>query len=272
MLYYFKSAPAGLCRRRHAAPGPTCRCSRSSRPFNAMGYDGMTLGNHEFNFGSEIFTAVLKHAKFPVLGANVTDTGAYGLAEVRRPALRGEDRRTGGDQAGDPGDHEPPGPELRAAEQHPWPVVQRPAGQGPGARDGTWTDERRRRGSDPHRVHRGPDERRGRQERRHQHGDDGDRASTRSSAPTATRTRRPGSAPTSTSRRSSTAQRRPRDHQPGLPLQQHARRGLPRLPPEGRRRLRGRQPGRPVPVASDDRRTARGPGDQGDRRSIRRCC
>ena len=45
-----------------------------------MGYDAMTLGNHEFNFGSDVFKGVLGQAKFPVLGANVSDTGAYGLA------------------------------------------------------------------------------------------------------------------------------------------------------------------------------------------------
>ena len=42
----------------------------------------MDLGNHEFNFGSEIFKSVLGKATFPILGANVTDTGAYGLADV----------------------------------------------------------------------------------------------------------------------------------------------------------------------------------------------
>ena len=49
---------------------------------NTMNYDAMDLGNHEFNFGSEIFKSVFKKATFPILGANVTDTGAYGLAEA----------------------------------------------------------------------------------------------------------------------------------------------------------------------------------------------
>jgi len=31
---------------------------------NALNYDTMTLGNHEFNFGSQIFTSVLKQANF----------------------------------------------------------------------------------------------------------------------------------------------------------------------------------------------------------------
>jgi 2',3'-cyclic-nucleotide 2'-phosphodiesterase (5'-nucleotidase family) len=47
---------------------------------NSMSYDAMTLGNHEFNFGSDVFKGVLGQAAFPVLQANVTDTGAYGLA------------------------------------------------------------------------------------------------------------------------------------------------------------------------------------------------
>ena len=62
-----------------------------------MGYDAMTLGNHEFNFGSDVFKAVIGQAAFPLLGANVTDTGAYGLVPTaaRRSAVRREDRRRG---------------------------------------------------------------------------------------------------------------------------------------------------------------------------------
>lgn len=49
---------------------------------NAMDYDAMTLGNHEFNFGSDVFTGVLGQATFPLLQANIQDDGSYGLAEV----------------------------------------------------------------------------------------------------------------------------------------------------------------------------------------------
>jgi 2',3'-cyclic-nucleotide 2'-phosphodiesterase (5'-nucleotidase family) len=48
---------------------------------NAMGYDGMVLGNHEFNFGSEVFTSTFSQANFPLLGANVTDDGTYGISK-----------------------------------------------------------------------------------------------------------------------------------------------------------------------------------------------
>ena len=47
---------------------------------NSMNYDAMTLGNHEFNFGNDVFKGVLGQAAFPVLQANVADTGEYGLA------------------------------------------------------------------------------------------------------------------------------------------------------------------------------------------------
>ena len=81
MSYYFKSAPLG-----YAADGTPLAVDLQKQPliaaFNAMDYDAMTLGNHEFNFGSAIFKAVMGQATFPVLGANVTDTGAYGLATV----------------------------------------------------------------------------------------------------------------------------------------------------------------------------------------------
>ncbi|MHB8892832.1 MAG: bifunctional metallophosphatase/5'-nucleotidase [Candidatus Limnocylindrales bacterium] len=79
MSYYFKSAPLG-----YAADGTPLAGPLQMQPliaaFNSMNYDAMTLGNHEFNFGSAIFKAILGQAAFPILGANVTDTGAYGLS------------------------------------------------------------------------------------------------------------------------------------------------------------------------------------------------
>ncbi len=79
MSYYFKSAPLG-----YAADGTPLPAGLQMQPliklFNAMGYAGMTLGNHEFNFGSDIFKAIFGQATFPILGANVSDTGAYGLS------------------------------------------------------------------------------------------------------------------------------------------------------------------------------------------------
>ena len=38
---------------------------------NFMGYDAMTLGNHEFNWGIETMNKILGQADFPVLAANV---------------------------------------------------------------------------------------------------------------------------------------------------------------------------------------------------------
>ncbi|MGN8967919.1 bifunctional metallophosphatase/5'-nucleotidase [Intestinimonas sp. HCP28S3_D6] len=40
---------------------------------NYMGYDAMTLGNHEFNWGIPTMQTILGQADFPVLAANVTD-------------------------------------------------------------------------------------------------------------------------------------------------------------------------------------------------------
>jgi len=79
MMYYFKTAPTGF-----ASDGTALAAGLQMNPlikaFNSMGYDAMTLGNHEFNFGSSVFTSVLGQATFPLLQANVADTGAYGLA------------------------------------------------------------------------------------------------------------------------------------------------------------------------------------------------
>lgn len=45
---------------------------------NAMGYDAMTLGNHEFNWGIPAMKQILGQADFPVLAANVKGAdGAY---------------------------------------------------------------------------------------------------------------------------------------------------------------------------------------------------
>lgn len=39
---------------------------------NAMGFDAMVVGNHEFDFGTTVLTRRIKEANFPVLAANVT--------------------------------------------------------------------------------------------------------------------------------------------------------------------------------------------------------
>ncbi|SCG81870.1 2',3'-cyclic-nucleotide 2'-phosphodiesterase [Proteiniborus sp. DW1] len=38
---------------------------------NFMGYDSMTLGNHEFNFGLSLIEKAVKEAEFPILSANI---------------------------------------------------------------------------------------------------------------------------------------------------------------------------------------------------------
>jgi len=80
MMYYFKSAGLGYAADGTSLP-PDLQINPIIKAFNAMNYDAVDLGNHEFNFGSQIFKT-LKQATFPIVGANVTDSGAYGLAEV----------------------------------------------------------------------------------------------------------------------------------------------------------------------------------------------
>ncbi|HSJ55372.1 MAG TPA: 5'-nucleotidase C-terminal domain-containing protein [Anaerolineae bacterium] len=81
MSYFFKSAALG-----YSADGtpldPALQIQPSIAVMNHMGYDAMTLGNHEFNFGSAVFTSTLGAANFPILQANVYDDGSYGLDEV----------------------------------------------------------------------------------------------------------------------------------------------------------------------------------------------
>ncbi|NIM93345.1 MAG: hypothetical protein GTO18_06505 [Anaerolineales bacterium] len=48
---------------------------------NLLGYDAMTVGNHEFNFGPTTFATMLGQVEFPLLGnANMDDDGTYGFA------------------------------------------------------------------------------------------------------------------------------------------------------------------------------------------------
>lgn len=81
MMYYFKSAALG-----YAADGtalePALRMNPIIAAMNAMDYDAMALGNHEFNFGSDVFTSTLEQANFALLAANIYDNGQYGLAQV----------------------------------------------------------------------------------------------------------------------------------------------------------------------------------------------
>jgi len=81
MMAYYKTSYTGK-----AADGTTLPVTLTANPlitaFNAMTYTAYTLGNHEFNFGNAIFTNTLKQANYPILQANLYDTGAYGIAQV----------------------------------------------------------------------------------------------------------------------------------------------------------------------------------------------
>ncbi len=83
MSYYFKTAPTGFTSDGTAIADPTLHIQPLIKAFNSMGYDAYTLGNHEFNFGKDVFTSVLSQATFPVMQANLTDTGEYGIDPSR---------------------------------------------------------------------------------------------------------------------------------------------------------------------------------------------
>ena len=50
---------------------------------NLMGYDAVTLGNHEFDYGLEVLADVARRAKFPIISTNYdfSDTELKGLIE-----------------------------------------------------------------------------------------------------------------------------------------------------------------------------------------------
>jgi 2',3'-cyclic-nucleotide 2'-phosphodiesterase (5'-nucleotidase family) len=79
MMYYYKSAPTGFASDGTPLP-PGLQTHPMMAVMNSMDYDAMVLGNHEFNFGKDIFRGVMGQATFPVLQANLADDGAYGLS------------------------------------------------------------------------------------------------------------------------------------------------------------------------------------------------
>jgi 2',3'-cyclic-nucleotide 2'-phosphodiesterase (5'-nucleotidase family) len=54
---------------------------------NAMGFDAMVVGNHEFDFGQEVLKKRISEARFPILGANVE--GLDGLKPYVIKELKG---------------------------------------------------------------------------------------------------------------------------------------------------------------------------------------
>jgi 5'-nucleotidase/UDP-sugar diphosphatase len=81
MMYYFKDAGGGFTSDGTALP-PALQINPFIAVMNAMNYTAMTLGNHEFNFGSKVFVDTFTKAGFPILGANMDDSGAYGINKV----------------------------------------------------------------------------------------------------------------------------------------------------------------------------------------------
>lgn len=52
---------------------------------NFFGYDAMTLGNHEFDYGQEKMNSLLSKAQFPILCANIIENTTGRLLEIAQP-------------------------------------------------------------------------------------------------------------------------------------------------------------------------------------------
>ena len=62
---------------------------------NAMGYQAMAVGNHEFNFGLQVLRRAERQARFPFLAANVVETGSGSPAFPPFVVLRAGPLRVG---------------------------------------------------------------------------------------------------------------------------------------------------------------------------------
>jgi hypothetical protein len=54
---------------------------------NTLGYDAMTVGNHEFDDGPEVLRGFMDAVKFPVLMSNADVSGEPQLADVLKPSI-----------------------------------------------------------------------------------------------------------------------------------------------------------------------------------------
>ncbi len=81
MMFYFKNAGAGVTADGQPLP-PNLWINPFVAVMNSLNYNGMVLGNHEFNFGASVFQSAFSKAGFPILGANMTDSGDYGVNKV----------------------------------------------------------------------------------------------------------------------------------------------------------------------------------------------
>ncbi|MGW2161198.1 bifunctional metallophosphatase/5'-nucleotidase [Nonomuraea sp. NPDC001699] len=65
-----------------------------AKAMNAIGYDAVTLGNHEFNYGLPLLATWIKQMKAPVLGANAVHAGsgkpAYEPFVIKTMKVKGE--------------------------------------------------------------------------------------------------------------------------------------------------------------------------------------
>ena len=62
---------------------------------NHMGVDAMVPGNHEFDFGPEVFRARIAEATFPIVSSNILEADGTRAEEHRRPQDRRRERRQG---------------------------------------------------------------------------------------------------------------------------------------------------------------------------------
>ena len=95
---------------------------------NAIGYDAMVVGNHEYNFGLDALRARARAARFPWLSAN-TETERLAAA-LRAVPAQDRGRREGRGHR----HHDARDPAVGEAGEHPRPLVARSGGGGAQAR------------------------------------------------------------------------------------------------------------------------------------------
>jgi len=95
---------------------------------NAVGCDMMTIGNHEFDYGSRHLVHLMECCEFPCLGSNIRDTKGHALALLEKYS---KNTTTSGDNSTkkeEKSDTAPSFPPTTSADTEAWKQLQRKGG------------------------------------------------------------------------------------------------------------------------------------------------
>ena len=174
MMYYFKSCLLRALPQMAHRCRPALQTNPMMAVMNSMSYDAMTLGNHEFNFGSARLQRHLQAGPVPAAGRQRRGYRRVRPSHGRTRRARGHSptstKTLGGIKVAILGitNHRVPNYELPS--NIPGLTFSNPIATGQQSRPRSTGQQRRGDRPDPHRLHHQPEERRSGQQCGHQPG------------------------------------------------------------------------------------------------------